>query len=219
VSSDGSQHAVREADQKQATVRRTPAGHGPDTELLDVPGQVAQANHAIGLVHDGGGRIARHLSGRNVAVLQRIVGNQAVAGLLRSSLRSAAPSIIQRAVFKDGGKGAVAISTAAKTVAKYVNSKSSVQPGGSRHIADIQGRGFPGFKMFKDEYAGGRVFNNNPMPDGNRLPYSNGETYQEWDSEPCVAGAARGADRVVTSSTGKVYYSNDHYANFTEFTP
>ncbi len=216
---DGAQRTVGEADQKQSAARRTPVGHGPNTDLLDVPGQAAQASHALALVHDGGGRGARHLSGRNVAVLQRIVGNQAVAGLLGSSLLIAAPGILQRAVFKDGGKGAVAISAAAKTLAKYVNSKSSVQPGGSRHIADIQGRGFPGFKMFKDEYAGGRDFNNNPMPDGNRLPYTNGETYQEWDTEPCVAGAARGADRIVTSSTGKVYYSNDHYDNFTEFTP
>jgi hypothetical protein len=154
VGIDGAQRTVGEADQKQSAARRTPVDHSTETDFLDVPGQVAQASYAVGMLHDGGG--ARHLSGRNVAVLQRLVGNQAVAGLLRSSLLLAAPTnraaILQRAVHKDGGKGAVAISAAAKTVAKYVNSKSSVQPGGSRHIADIQGRGFPGFKMFKDEY-------------------------------------------------------------------
>jgi guanyl-specific ribonuclease Sa len=34
-----------------------------------------------------------------------------------------------------------------------------------------------------------------------------------------VVGQNRGGDRIVTSNDGKVYFSNDHYANFTEFTP
>lgn len=150
----------------------------------------------------------------SVLALQRTAGNQAVQRLLRPQ----APAI-QRFVAKAGGKGSVAIPGEAKTVARYVMSKPSVQPGGSNHIANIQNRGFPGFIMFKNEYAGGRVFNNNAQPDHSKLPYIGGQTYQEWDTQPCVAGQGRGADRVVTSSDGKAYYSNDHYANFTEFTP
>jgi len=143
----------------------------------------------------------------SVLALQRSMGNQAVHRLL------------QRNVFKAGGKGAVAVSAEAKSVARWVMSKPSVQAGGSNHILDIQGRGFPGFKMYGVEYAGGRVFDNNAQPDHNKLPYIGGQTYQEWDTLPCVAGQGRGPDRVVTSSDGKAYYSNDHYANFTEFTP
>jgi guanyl-specific ribonuclease Sa len=148
----------------------------------------------------------RSYGAASVLALQRSIGNQAVHRLL------------QRAVFKAGGKG-VAVSAEAKSVARWVMTKTSVQAGGSNHIADIQGRGFPGFKMYKEEYAGGRVFNNNAQPDNNKLPYIGGQTYQEWDTLPCVAGQGRGADRVVTGSDGKAYYSNDHYANFTEFTP
>jgi len=89
-----------------------------------------------------------------------------------------ADATIQRAVYKEGGKNAVAIVAAARSVAVWVTTKSSVQPGGSNHIANIQGRGFPGFKKGKDEYAGGRPYNNNPMPDGSRLPHLGGQTYQ-----------------------------------------
>jgi guanyl-specific ribonuclease Sa len=153
----------------------------------------------------------------SVLALQRSMGNQAVQRLLRPADHTGA--LLQRRVLKAGGKGAVDVSAEAKSVARWVMTKASVQPGGSNHIADIQGRGFPGFKMYKAEYAGGRAFNNNAQPDHNKLPYIGGQTYQEWDTMPCVAGQGRGADRVVTSSDGKAYYSNDHYANFTEFTP
>jgi hypothetical protein len=153
----------------------------------------------------------------SVLTLQRSMGNQAVHRLLRMTASSR--PVLQRLVAKAGGKGAVAIPAQAKTVAKYVMTKTSIQPGGSNHIANVQNRGFPGFKMFGEEYAGGRVFNNGAQPDHNKLPYMGGQTYQEWDIHPCVVGQNRGGDRIVTSSDGKVYFSNDHYANFTEFTP
>ena len=142
----------------------------------------------------------------SVLALQRSAGNQAVARFLA------------RKVLKAGGKDAAAIPAEAKTVARYVTSKLSVQPGGRLHIPNIQNRGFPGFKMFGDEYAGGRAFDNNAQPDGNKLPYIGGQTYQEWDIHPAVPGQGRGTDRIVTGSDGKAYYSNDHYGNFTEFT-
>jgi guanyl-specific ribonuclease Sa len=147
---------------------------------------------------------------RMVSRLQRQAGNRAVARLATSS------PAIQRAVYKEGGKGAVAVPQSAKTIKTWV-SKPSVQAGGRNHIADVQGRGFPGFKKGKDEYAGGRTFNNGAQPDGNKLPYTGGQTYQEWDIIPCVVGQNRGAERIITSSDGKAYYTNDHYANFTEF--
>jgi hypothetical protein len=41
-------------------------------------------------------------------------------------------------------------------------------------------------------------------------------TYREWDVDPKVPGVPRNADRIVTGSDGKVYYTNDHYTTFTE---
>ena len=148
---------------------------------------------------------------RLLSGLQRLAGNAAVARL------AAGPApVLQRAVYKEGGKNAAEVPANAKTIRKYV-AKPSVAPGGSNHLADVQGRGFPGFKWGKKEYAGGRTFNNGAQPDGNKLPYLAGQTYQEWDIIPCVAGQNRGAERIITSSDGKGYYTNDHYNNFTEF--
>lgn len=148
---------------------------------------------------------------RLVSGLQRLAGNAAVARL------APAPGLaVQRAVYKEGGKGSVAVPPAAKTIRTYV-SKPSVAPGGSNHLADVQNRGMVGFKWGKKEYAGGRTFDNDPQPDGNRLPHVNGQTYQEWDVNPCLPGQNRGTERLVTGSDGKAYYCNDHYKNFTEF--
>lgn len=148
---------------------------------------------------------------RLISGLQRLAGNAAVARLAPAST-----SALQRAVYKEGGKGSVDVPQSAKTIRTYV-AKPSVAAGGSNHLADVQGRGFPGFKWGKKEYAGGRVFNNGAQPDGNKLPYLAGQTYQEWDITPCVLGQNRGAERIITSSDGKAYYTNDHYNNFTEF--
>ena len=191
------------------------------------------------------GRLAGHgMSPQNMLALQRMVGNQAATRVMHlqrtPAPEAATPRVqtqpahsegllstlggffgsmrtLQRKVYKDGGKGAVSISATAKSTGKWVTTKASVQPGGSNHLADIQNRGFPGFKKGKDEYAGGRAFNNNPAKDGSRLPYSGGQTYQEWDVNPCVADGARDGERIVTSSDGKLYYSNNHYDDFTEF--
>lgn len=172
--------------------------------------------------------------------LRQTLGNQALVagsglasgepGLARTTLqRMIAPYLdaagaqaetgtVQRAVYQEGGKKAVAVPSEARSVGRWVTTKASVQPGGSNYIADVQGRGLAGFKMGKAEYVGGRVFNNNPMPDGSRLPYSAGQVYQEWDIRPCQAGANRGEDRIITGSNGSIYFTNDHYKNFTQFT-
>lgn len=155
------------------------------------------------------------VSRMSLSRLQRSAGNAAVARLMPAA--QPAGLAIQRAVYKEGGKGAVAVPANAKSVKLWVTTKTSVQAGGSNHIADIQGRGFPGFKKGKEEFAGGRVFNNGAQPDGNKLPWTNGQTYQEWDINPCVVGQNRGGDRIITGSDGKAYFTNDHYANFTEF--
>jgi ribonuclease T1 len=67
-----------------------------------------------------------------------------------------------------------------------------------------------------DGYVGGRKFGNYegllPKKDalGRKI------SYQEWDVNPKIQGKNRGAERLVTSSDGKAYYTNDHYGSFVE---
>jgi dienelactone hydrolase/guanyl-specific ribonuclease Sa len=63
-------------------------------------------------------------------------------------------------------------------------------------------------------YEGGRTFGNFerrlPMTDdrGRRI------RYREWDVRPRRPGVNRGAERLVTGSDGKAYYTDDHYSSF-----
>lgn len=65
-------------------------------------------------------------------------------------------------------------------------------------------------------YEGGRRFGNYERvlpaadPEGRRIQY------QEWDVHPHEAHVNRGAERLVTGSDGRAWYTGDHYAHFTE---
>ncbi|MBS1766957.1 MAG: ribonuclease [Acidobacteria bacterium] len=67
-----------------------------------------------------------------------------------------------------------------------------------------------------DGYEGGRRFGNyeHVLPDrddsGRRIQY------QEWDVHPHREHVNRGAERLVTGSDGRAWYTQDHYAHFTE---
>ncbi|WP_229235458.1 MULTISPECIES: ribonuclease domain-containing protein [Emticicia] len=67
-----------------------------------------------------------------------------------------------------------------------------------------------------DGYVGGRKFGNYekilPQKDdsGRRI------NYQEWDVNPKKQGKNRGAERLVTGSDGRAYYTNNHYKSFVE---
>ncbi len=68
--------------------------------------------------------------------------------------------------------------------------------------------------MAMSGYVGGRRFGNYegllPKKDksGKRIEY------QEWDVNPKIQGKNRGAERLITGSDGKGYYTNDHYGSF-----
>lgn len=62
-------------------------------------------------------------------------------------------------------------------------------------------------------YKGGSMYENS----NGLLPRGNGVTYREWDVNPNVKGVDRGAERIVTGSDGRAYYTNDHYQSFTQF--
>jgi guanyl-specific ribonuclease Sa len=65
-----------------------------------------------------------------------------------------------------------------------------------------------------DGYEGGRVFQNSeailPQSDSS----GNSIEYQEWDVNPKIPGENRGAERLVTGSDGRAWYTNNHYSSF-----
>lgn len=65
-----------------------------------------------------------------------------------------------------------------------------------------------------DGYVGGRKFGNYekqlPQKDENGRRIN----YQEWDVNPKQQGRNRGAERLVTGSNNKAYYTKNHYKSF-----
>lgn len=65
-------------------------------------------------------------------------------------------------------------------------------------------------------YVGGRIFGNYegalPRYDTRRKRIE----YREWDVHPRAEGRNRGAERLVTGSDGRAWYTADHYRTFAE---
>lgn len=65
-------------------------------------------------------------------------------------------------------------------------------------------------------YVGGRIFSNRekllPMLDSD----GNAIQYREWDVNPKMDGQNRGAERLVTGSDSRAWYTSDHYKSFKE---
>lgn len=65
-------------------------------------------------------------------------------------------------------------------------------------------------------FVGGRVFGNYegalPRYDARRKRIE----YREWDVHPKAEGRNRGAERLVTGSDGRAWYTADHYRTFKE---
>jgi ribonuclease T1 len=67
-----------------------------------------------------------------------------------------------------------------------------------------------------ENYVGGRKFGNyeNYLPEKTNNKQS--INYQEWDVHPKVRGQNRGAERLVTGSDGRSWFTKDHYKSFIE---
>ncbi len=63
---------------------------------------------------------------------------------------------------------------------------------------------------------GGRSFGNFEHRLPEREASGRSIHYQEWDLWPKVRGRNRGAERLVTGSDGRAWYTGDHYRTFTE---
>jgi guanyl-specific ribonuclease Sa len=68
------------------------------------------------------------------------------------------------------------------------------------------------------DYVGGREYRNLGLDNGQILPRTDAQgrpvRYREWDVNRKVPGRNRGAERLITGSDGRAYYTNDHYATF-----
>jgi len=73
-----------------------------------------------------------------------------------------------------------------------------------------------GSKLADGDRAGGFTFGNKegllPATDASGASI----TYTEYDVNPKQAGADRDAERIVVGSDGKIWYTDDHYASFSE---
>lgn len=65
-------------------------------------------------------------------------------------------------------------------------------------------------------YVGGRVFSNRERIVPEFDEKGNPIDYREWDVNPKVKGQNRGAERIITSSNNRAWYTDDHYKTFKE---
>lgn len=65
-------------------------------------------------------------------------------------------------------------------------------------------------------YVGGRNFQNREGRLAKKDKTGKKIQYQEWDVNPKRGGVNRGAERLVTGSDNRAWYTNDHYRNFAE---
>jgi ribonuclease T1 len=67
-----------------------------------------------------------------------------------------------------------------------------------------------------DGYVGGRTFQNRERRLPDRANSGKKIKYQEWDVNPKKQGVNRGAERLVTGSDNRYWYTRDHYDSFIE---
>ena len=111
--------------------------------------------------------------------------------------------IIRRVLHPKGDPKAVAVPSAAKTLATQVSSAKKIQ-------VQVGKKKLNGFQIGSNQYVGDRPYKNL----SGDLP--SGVTYIEYDIYP-YTGKNRGSDRIVIGSDGKRYFTNNHYTDFTEF--
>lgn len=65
-------------------------------------------------------------------------------------------------------------------------------------------------------YVGGRTFQNREKRLAIKDNAGKKIKYQEWDVNPKKGGVNRGAERLVTGSDNRAWYTNNHYQTFVE---
>lgn len=114
----------------------------------------------------------------------------------------------------------VAESSTQKTEQKATKTKSESTDYQSNKQSRIPQKVYEVLKYIQENgsapegYVGGRKFGNYekqlPQKDENGRRIN----YQEWDVNPKQQGRNRGAERLVTGSNTKAYYTKNHYKSF-----
>lgn len=98
-------------------------------------------------------------------------------------------------------------------VALYIHTYGKL-PSNYIKKADAEALGWPGGEL--EPYAPGKCIGGDTF--GNReglLPKASGRTYTECDIDT-LGAKSRGAKRIVFSSDGLIFYTEDHYESFTQ---
>ena len=109
------------------------------------------------------------------------------------------------------GSGSAPLAPSSPAAQVQPAAQDPIAPHVRETLAYVRKHGFapPGF-------VGGRVFGNYE----GLLPRYNARRkrieYREWDVRPKAEGRSRGAERLVTGSDGRAWYSADHYRTFIE---
>ena len=119
---------------------------------------------------------------------------------------AAESSVTEVSIDKDGSY------TSPEDVAEYIHNFGTL-PDNFMTKAEAQKLGWSGGDLWK--YAdgmsiGGERFGNYE----GRLPEAEGRTYTECDVN--YSGGPRGAERIVFSNDGLIFYTGDHYETFTQ---
>ncbi len=104
----------------------------------------------------------------------------------------------------------------------YYEISHQLQPSKTQKADEIPDQALKVLKFIRENnkpmngYVGGRKFGNYEgfLPKKDKLNQK--IYYKEWDIYPKIEGKNRGAERLVTGSDQKAYYTRNHYKTFVE---
>ena len=116
-----------------------------------------------------------------------------------------------------GGENHVAI-TDPQQIVNYLNSHNGQLPENFITKREAQALGWDSYYNYLGEVAPGKSIGGDHYGNYERkLPTKKGRTWRECDVN--YKGEKRGAERLVFSSDGLYYYTNDHYKTFIQMFP
>lgn len=115
------------------------------------------------------------------------------------------PTTVEAAIAEDGSY------TSKEDVALYLETYDKL-PGNFITKKEAQALGWEGGSL--EPYAPGKCIGGDKFGNYEKLlPEASGRTYKECDIDT-LGAKSRGAKRIVYSSDGLIYYTEDHYASF-----
>ena len=116
-----------------------------------------------------------------------------------------APQITENGTYTSKEDVALYIHTYQKLPTNFITKKEAQKLGWDSQKGNLD-------KVAKGKSIGGDRFRNYDK----KLPEAKGRTWKECDIN--YEGGYRGSERIIYSSDGMIYYTNDHYNSFKEIT-